>query len=267
MRRLIPIVATVVLVVGVTTSSIHAASTATSSGAAICVGVPAKPKLKISIIGDSIAYGWGSPTASDGQPQGLRPRLGQLLDAACQPYDLRVDAEPGTSPDYWIPRIDAIMAAFQPDLVIIALGTNPNCTPDNGARMQAQMDTLYSKALSSRLWYVKIEPVFVTYSRSGDAPAWVVSSEPVCNDAIYRAAQPYVQNKMVAGYVSWDRIPTSLLVQDGIHYSNRAYQVAPELLYNAVADTYGWPKVPDACGLDNHRPGAAAPTYTPCPAS
>lgn len=226
------------------------------------------PALRIELIGDSIAWGFGTPLEPDGLPEGLRPRLGQLLDAAGQPYQLRVDAVPGTSPDYWLPRIDAIMADFLPDLVIIALGTNSNCVPDNGATMQSQMTTLYNSALHSRLWHVKIEPVFITYSRTGDAPGWVVNSEPVCNDAIYRAQAIFPPaNQMISGYVAWDRIPSSLLVKDGIHYSPRAYQVAAELLYDGAAATYGWPAVPLSCGLDGRRPGyPSTDGFTPCPA-
>jgi hypothetical protein len=139
--------------------------------------------------------------------------------------------------------------------------------PDNGAQMYAWMYTLYNKALQYRPG-VQILPVFITYSRPVDAAQWVVNSEPVCNDAIYRAAQPFAQwHIYVAGYVSWDRIPTSMLVQDGIHYSPRAYQVAAEQVYNGAAATYGWPKAPDACGLDGHRPGAGANPYTLCPAT
>lgn len=226
-----------------------------------------RPRLRISIIGDSIAYGWGTPAMADGNPEGLRPQLAKRLDAACQPYDLRIDAAPGSSPDFWLSRVDAINADFQPDLAVIALGTNPNCAADNGAQMQQEMYALYDSALHSRLWRVKIAPVLVTYSRSGDAPAWVTASEPVCNDGTYRAQAQYPPaNQMVAGYVSWDRIPTSLLVKDGIHYSRRAYEVAADLLYSGIADTYGWPTIPTPCGLDGRRPGyGTTDAFQPCP--
>lgn len=226
-----------------------------------------KPRLKISIIGDSISYGWGTPAMADGNPEGLRPQVARRLDAACQPYDLRIDAAPGSSSDFWLSRVDAINASFLPDVSIIALGTNSNCVPDSGAQLQQQMTTLYNSALHSRLWQVKIAPVFISYSRSGDAAAWVINSEPVCNDAIYRAqAQFPPENKMNAGYVAWDSIPTSLLVKDGLHYSRRAYEVAADLLYNGIAGTYGWSLVPNPCGLDGRRPGyGSTGTFEPCP--
>jgi lysophospholipase L1-like esterase len=227
------------------------------------------PPVKILLVGDSIAWGFGTQLEADGIPEGVRPRLGQLLGAAGQPYQLEVDAVPATTAAYWLPRIDAIVAAFQPDLAIFALGTNSDCVPDNGATLQSQMTSLYNSALHSRLWHVKIEPVFISYSRPGDASPWVVASEPVCNDAIYRAQAAFpVGNAMIAGYADWSRIPSSLLVKDGIHYSPRAYQVAAELIYDGAAATYGWPPVPPSCGLDGRRPGyPSTDGFTPCPAS
>lgn len=270
LRRLLPAVAvTLGLLVPMADASVNPRRTVSQEAtpAPSANPAPTVPPIRILWVGDSISACWQGEL--QGQPECLDRYLRPLMAAAGQPYTLRVEAVPGKSADYFLPLIDGILADYQPDLVIYALGTNSNCVPDNGAQLQQQMSALYDKALHSRLWHVKIAPVFVTYSRWPDAPAWVRDSEPVCDDAIYRAQAQYPPaNQMIAGYVPLDQIPTAYLRQDGIHYSELATQTMVRMFYDGVASTYGWvPVAPLPCGLDGHRPGSPAPTYTPCPAA
>lgn len=229
---------------------------------------PSSEPLRILWVGDSISACWGI-SAQGQEPECLDRYLRPLMAAAGQSYALRVEAAPGKSADYFLPLMDGILADYLPDLVVYALGTNSNCVPDGGAQFQQQMYALYDKALHSRLWQVKVAPVFIAYSRPGNAPAWVVNSEPVCNDAIYRAQAQYPPaNQMIAGYVGTDRIPTAYLQGDGIHYSELATQTMVHLFFNGVRGTYGWaPAAPLPCGLDGHRPDyGGAGAYDLCPA-
>lgn len=224
-----------------------------------------KPVLKIWIVGDSIAYCWGSKQYA-GEAECFSRFLDKMLPPD-QPYELRVDAEPGAPASYWTPRIDGILASYTPDLAIFALGTNNHCETATGrAAFKSDLSTLYDKALHSHLWYAKIAPVFITYSRLSPSH-WITQSEPSCNDATFEAQYQYAQNGLVAGYVSIDHIPTSLLQADGIHYSEAANEAFTEIVVNGVADTYGWPHVPTTCGLDGHRPGGEPAAYVNCEAT
>ncbi|HUC90075.1 MAG TPA: SGNH/GDSL hydrolase family protein [Patescibacteria group bacterium] len=232
-------------------------------------GIPAvQPKVaaaaspvRILTIGDSIT------AAGKWQTE-----FGRLLTQAGVPNVIETEAVGGTRCDYWIPRIKAILDAHQPDLVVLACGTND----DVNSKTYGESSTGYALRYITEAIHgyrpsnpIKVLPALIQYSDPLVAPDWLLSSEPQTNDTLYRNMQYYPIGSWLAGIANFQVIPATATYLDdgGVHPTDRGYRYMGRLVYNASYAVMGWPATTEAplCDLYGHRKGYARPTYIPCP--
>lgn len=214
---------------------------------------------RILTVGDSItaAGGW-------------QAELDQILTANSIPHTITNVGVSGTRCDYWPSRIGALLQQYQPDLVVFACGTNDDVAA-----------TCFSEPCTSWAWRSVVEavhtyrpgaaarvtPAFVQYSDPLIAPDWLLTSEPVTNDRLFRQWSRY-PSAWFAGLVDLQQVPATADYEDGggIHPTDRGHRVYGQLIYRAAGPAMGWPDtVPQPCGQYGHRKGASRPAYTPCP--
>lgn len=239
MRRLIP--AVLVALVASLLSTATPARSATVCTSYVQIG-------RILFMGDSI-------TAMQGQ----WTRLRELLDQGCAQYDIVNAGVGGTgTKEHW-PAAAQVIAATQPDLIIINTGTNddPNSAETNVGYLSFK--DRYHKVLeaigNAKKPGAKVLGTYPTYPRTPPAPTWI--SMRTKTDAIYSTVYPnwgtgdwsmYV----VSGMVSLNHIPGSLLDSGGVHPTgcnpwdpNGGCAAIQEDVYRTIAQVYGLPPIPD----------------------
>lgn len=179
---------------------------------------------------------------------------------------------------YWPQHINALLALYQPDVVVFLCGTNDD------ARTATQRDTIgtaFRQVVEAvHTWRSPPIPVVVGWIQYSDpllAPAWVIDSQPHLNDVLWLNMQYYVNVPgWFAGVADFQLIPSNAtyLVDTigpgdpgGIHVTPRGHRYRGGILYNSMRAFFGWPADPSwpLCDLYGHRRPYPRPTgYVPC---
>ena len=232
------------------------------------VSFVAVPEVVVILaLGDSITE---SP---DGWTAEFCSQMEAATDNLC---DMRNVAVGQTKCNYWPSRINALLVLHEPNLVIMACGTNDDTTTAAG---RDALGTAFRQTIESvhtfRSPPILFAPVLIQYSDPMMAPSWVVASQPFTNDTLYSNVMLYNYPSWLAGIVDWQVIPatadylvgTPYPQEVGLHPTARGHLYAGRLAYDRIALGMGWPisSDPALCGLYGHRRGYGRPTYAPCP--
>jgi len=134
--------------------------------------------LRILSLGDSLTAGYGS---TDGL--GYRRELDRLLTAASIPHVITTTATVGATTADLLMHVVADVAAAQPDVVLLSIGTNDAVqSPASIAAFESNYDQILTAILAAQPGVVVVAS-WVMYS---DGPAWFAVNEKLINDAIYR---------------------------------------------------------------------------------
>lgn len=203
---------------------------------------------RILFMGDSI-------TAMQGQWNRLR----ELLDASCASYDIANAGVPGTgTKEHW-PAAAQLIAATQPDLIILNTGTNDD--PGNAETNAGYLSfrDRYRKVLeaigNAKKPSAKVFGTYPTYPRTPPAATWISMGPKT--DTIYTTVYPNLGSGnwsmyVVSAMVSLNHIPGNLLDSGGVHPtgcspwdSSGGCAAIQEDVYRTIAQVYGLPSIPD----------------------
>lgn len=273
MTRLLRIATLIAIAItGVAATPAQTPTTATTT-----CPTPAAPPLRILDIGTSLTRGDNltTPTGSDG----YRTELSRLLDAACVPHEITIDAGSGKTCAHWTSRMAALVTTHQPDLILISCGTNDNLTGLSAAQVAAwegMYRGLYDTALDLDPDVI-MYPAFIQYparltatakqrcTDMGGSPAldWMETNAELVNNAMLRAIKPLDEwHGRVPEFIDYQQIPHGYLDQCGVHPS--AWDVMGRIAYIRLAEKYGWPAVDTPCGLTGRKRTYSLNAWTPC---
>lgn len=225
--------------------------------------------LRILAVGDSIT--------ADGRWQA---ELDRLLTTNGVLHSIDTEAVGGTSCAWWPTRMAAILAAHQPDLVILYCGTNddPNRQAYGEPETRWAMRSMIEAAHSYRPGNPpKILPSLIGMSDPMMSPQWLLDNEYKTVDNLWVAQTPYRNSGWFAGLLDLQQLPATADYLDGdtcnpatatcsVHPNAKGYRTIGQLAYRAVRASMGWPDtVPQPCGMYGHRRLYPRPTYTACP--
>lgn len=171
--------------------------------------------------------------------------------------DLRNLAVGTTDCGYWASRISNVLTTHNPDMLILACGTNNNANTASGREQLGNawrtiVEATYTFRTNPRVIMV---PVLIQYSDPIAAPQalqWVITSEPLVNDTIYSNSlyySPY--GWFPAGFIDWQLIPNSPpYLEDPLHPSLRGQDYMGKLAYMEMAADIGWPEPIDPITCD-----------------
>ena len=231
--------------------------------------------VKIVVAG---GFGVGKTTMVGSVSDSYRAELGRLLSEACIPHRFVVAAAGGTTCGYWSSRMASLVTTHQPDLIVLACGTNDRMDNKTSAQISA-WEGVYRGLLDTALDLdpdVIVWPTWVQYSAGratpecttppGPSPAWLPASEAKVNDAIYRSVRVIDEfGKRVPGWIDLQAIPEGYLDVCGVHPTPGGYDVMGRVIFNAIAGSLVTPPAaPLPCGLTGRRPGGAVPNWIPC---
>jgi hypothetical protein len=230
--------------------------------------------LRLLALGDSRTSGGQWPA-----------ELARLTASVGVPIDVTDVAVGGTDCMYWTSRIAGLLARYDPDIVVLACGTNdsPTCSiygeSCTGWSFRYITETVHYYRPSSPVAYI---PALVQYSDPILAPGWLLANEPQNNDHLYQQYHYYQSPARTPGW--WARVAdfqvipstATYLVADpypdpagfiGIHPTPRGYRYMGRIVFDAGAADGLWPPAAEEplCDLYGHRNGYARPAYTPCP--
>lgn len=197
----------------------------------------------------------------------------QLSIAAGKACDLRNASVGGTGCGYWPSRVGALLAQHQPDLVILACGTNDDLTVPGATDALGTAFRLTVEAVHTfRTPAIPIVPVLMQYSDPYLAPPWVLASTPAVNDELYRNILLYNWAGWFPGIVDWQIIPATAYyllaggAEVGVHRTARAQVDAGRIAYDRTAPGMSWPVSPEPppCGMVGHRRGYERPQVPLC---
>ena len=234
-----------------------------TTGATPATAEPAP--VRILVIGDSISA-----------TEVWQQELGRLLDVGGVPREIHTLAAAGASCWQLAGQTPYALETYQPDLVVIECGTNDDPS-----------DSVYGESRTGWSFRVMVEavhqfrpaqpipivPALIQYSDPNTAPRWLwESNEPRTNDVLWTNMRyyrpPTTSAPWFAGIADLQRIPSNATYLDGtgIHPTPQGHKVIGRIVYDEAAGRMGWPPAaePSPCGLNGHRPGAPAPTATPC---
>jgi hypothetical protein len=203
-------------------------------------------RLHLVVVGDSIAKGYGS---SDGQ--GWRSKL--IADVAASGTELTITsyAVGGWGTADALPGLGTLLLDKDPDLVLIALGTN-DALGDIGL-FEWRYNWLLNVAID--ICRAKVAVAFLGY------PAGLLGVRVgYANDAIWRAS--YAHGFMAsprparfAGFVDFQVIPHADLDAGGIHPRDIGYAAMAHQIERVLGPAYGWAAPPaDVPALTGRRP-------------
>lgn len=180
--------------------------------------------LNILTIGDSLTNGYGDSQVDnpDVTRSGYRRELSNRLTGASVPHRMANAARNGGTTADLLPWVNSEVARVQPDLTILAIGTNDAVQSDasvtafEGNYAQLLVDILNGKPDG------KILAVFCGYPQ----PAWMKPRIKLINDAIYRQAMPGVgpHGTRICGVADWQMLADYALF-DGVHPRDAGYDV------------------------------------------
>jgi lysophospholipase L1-like esterase len=174
------------------------------------LGIPPVGNVRIMCVGDSITVGAG---ATDGL--GYRPWLTDMLARRHITSTLTVVAEGGQTMRVMAPRALAALPTAQPDIVLIAIGTNDAVQPDM-TDFAGRLGTFVDQILASSPT-VKVAVARISLSRI----AWMATAQGPVNAAV---------DSVVAARHSGGRVASADLTvvterwtADGIHPLDAGY--------------------------------------------
>ena len=201
--------------------------------------------------------------------------LARLLDAAGVPHQVDTVGVGGTDCRYWVDKIQAILVAHNPDVFVLACGTNDNPDqrvygePVTGWAFRSIVEQVHAYRPAAPVVTI---PVLIQYSDPILAPRWLLSNEPRTNDILYREMRRHwdwwpsgVADMQVipatATYLAADPYP-SPAGQIGIHPTPRGARYMARIVYDRGAAAALWPTSgdPPLCDLYGHRDGYPRPT-------
>lgn len=211
--------------------------------------------LKIVTLGDSITYG---PTTPATDTTGYRAELGKLLRWSNVPATLKDRSIVGgtipmflqeTSPGSGVSNAKSIALTDQPDLVIVALGTNDAAQTSTYQGFKANYKQLISELQAGKP-NVKVIATFIQISGPPNDSVGYTSAERQINDWVYQTIYgdgapfgspllaPYV------GTVPWNNLPSTWHRSDGVHPADQfEYDVMGSIVFDAVGAWLGLPNV------------------------
>jgi lysophospholipase L1-like esterase len=177
-----------------------------------CPGLEEIPAARVLVLGDSNLF-----------------ESSEQVDAALSGFERTLDGVPALGlkdlDDYWLDRLPALLAD-DPDVVVVALGTNDTTTPTDVDGFAARLDTMMA-ALGDRdvVWLTHVDP----------RPAEVAGGAAAVNAAI-RAAPARWPNLTVL-----DRTPVltehpELLRDDDLHFTAEGMQSFADAIRDAASD-------------------------------
>lgn len=222
--------------------------------------------LRIMTVGDSITA--GRTSEGSGCWQDELARLCSAYAGVC--LDVRNLAVAGTRTTYWPSRIKALLGQHQPDLVTFFTGTNDDVAemcfgePATSWAWRSTVEAIHAYRTPPTL----IVPALIQYSDPLIAPQWLLDSQPITNDRIYREWSRYNNTPgWFAGVCDFQRIPATAdyLDDGGIHPTARGYRAMGRIVYDAIQAAMGWPacQEPPLSGMYGHRRGYPRPPYIP----
>lgn len=239
--------------------------TAAATVSAATTSVSAVVSLKVLSVGDSIS---GVGPSHDS----YRTELTRLLTTAGITPVWSVAAV-STRCAYWPSRIGGLLAQHDPDLVIVACGTNDDA---GSAAGRAETGTAIRQiAEAIRTHRGEVTPVrqigaYIQLSDPYGIPqslAYLPGNEEGVNRVLaaqYALYLPYWMSLAVADLVPIPGNPTTLV--DGVHPTAHGYRLMARAFYDAGASRGWWPasSEPAPCGLYGHNLFTPVPTFTPC---
>jgi lysophospholipase L1-like esterase len=204
--------------------------------------------------------------------------LGVLLAGNGVAVDIATAAVAGTRCGYWPDKIAGVLADTQPDLVVIACGTNDDPTeqvygePKTGWAIRYLIEAVHGYRPNNP---ARVVPALPQYSDPLIAFDWLLTNEPQTADTLWVNINRYSGSGWLAGVADFQRIPaTADYLADersaqypiglGIHPTTRGSEAMARIVYRAAAAQMGWPPIGEQCGLFGHRNRYPRPTYTPC---
>lgn len=237
----------------------------------------ALPSVTILTVGDSIS--------SEGRWQA---RLSEMLASAGAPNTIVNKAVAGiTCVETNTILTNAVLQQVNPDLVIIACGTNDNPNaikygePETGWALRSMIERVHAWKATA-----KVMPALIQYSDPMLVSDTKISNEGRINDILYRNMLYYPVGPWLAGIADLQYIPsTATYLRDtepypearGIHPTERGYYYMARIMYDSGRSVMGWPVLTDVvnpntgenwsqlCDLYGHRKGFQRPAVNPDP--
>lgn len=205
---------------------------------------PPPPALAVQTIlafGDSITFGSHSSRAFylfERNHRDYPDTLGGRLQAQYPSQTIRVinAGSPGEMAAFARSRLEAALAASQPDLVLLLEGINDLNGGFTPAEVSSSLSTLVQAAQSRgvAVLIATLTPVSATYDPTGAIPAAIVS----LNGRIASLAANLGLGPPVDLYGAFGSDPV-LLSPDGLHPSDAGYDRIADRFYEAVVAAYG----------------------------
>ena len=223
--------------------------------------------LDILVIGDSKSTSCNNP----GQATGWCTDFDTMLNTSNVSHEIHGYAVSGISCHGLQSGFAQHFDAVQPDLVILACGTND--APNTQAAIDAMGWSWRWMVEYSFVHGAKALPVFIQYSNIDTQDRvgrhWLVIGEPIANDVIYLNMQYYLYSGWFAGIADLQRVPGTpdYLVggNDGIHPNADGHYAYASIIYRSLREEYNWEdNISEPCGMWGHRSGYVEPSFTPC---
>lgn len=254
----------VVTALAINAATVPASETYSASQTEVVAVVEPLPEhLSILFVGDSISEG--------GPFDKYRGELSRLLTLAGVTHDFYVEAHGGWTCAMWLNWMQNSAAYFQPDVTIIACGTNDAANGWGKTTYRNNYNQLISQAKAG--WpATKVLGTWIQYSAKR-APwyPWLLQQEAIHNDAVFEATinKPGV----IFPPADMQGIP-EIYLQDstgpgdpgGLHPTAAGDIIMAHQFYRALAATYSLPLgiIPVTCGLMGGRLELLPPVYEPC---
>lgn len=206
--------------------------------------------LRIMTIGDSLTSGHGGSG-----PAGYRRELGARLTAAGIDHVFTAaGAHVGATLQDLRAGIAGWLAADQPDLVLVSIGTNNAAMPLMGG-----FEPLYIDLVNTILAWspaVKVGIGQVLYSNAGFSPALVYVNVAAIHAAWWQTpgGQPRPGGRVALADLSTIH---ACQTYDGVHLRDSGYDVMGRIWYRALALLMGWP----ALTYSDHLPAQRRPGF------
>lgn len=225
----------------------------------------ALPTFKVLTIGDSITVGTGGNTWQSTFCSLASSKAG--VDCS-----LTNAAVGQTRCDYWPSRIAALMTSAQPDVVVLACGTNDDPTAMiygesvTSWSVRATIQAVHDYRPASMVPMVVALPQYSDPTLAYSPVTALLDNEPIMEDRVYSAVSFYLNQGWPLHFADLQYVPATATYLDsgGIHSTARGYAYDGTIFYGAAAALLGWPAPAPLCDLYGHRRGYPRPSFTPC---
>ena len=196
---------------------------------------PKEDAIRVACIGNSITDGFGIMNSeSKGYPAQLQKKLGCNYDVRNFGVSARTMMNKGDIP-YMKEQAWKDAQAFNPNIVIIKLGTNDSKTHNwaKGAEeyqqsMQAMIDTLKSLPAKPKIYLCSPIPAF--------KPSWTISDSIIVNGEMPIIKKLVKKNK--CGFIDLHThyIYKDMMLGDGIHPNAKGAEKMAEIVFDVLAN-------------------------------